>query len=119
LLMIEIFMFPLLGGWWLDVCAAPLTGGTMSSRWAMWGSPPPLRLLRFWLVGLLHMLHVSAVLNQLRELVRPGVLAAWIRDPMDPEYNPFREMVEHSPRRHAMRVCMVLGIFAALGAFPG
>jgi E3 ubiquitin-protein ligase MARCH6 len=47
--------------------------------------------------------------------VRPGVLASWIRDPMDPEYNPFREMVEQSAGRHAARVCMVLGVFGILG----
>lgn len=77
LLLIEIGAFPILGGWWLDVCLAPLTGGTTAERWALWAlGTPPLHLLAFWLVGLVHMLHVSSLLNQLRELVRWAYVAS-------------------------------------------
>jgi hypothetical protein len=79
-LLIEIGAFPILGGWWLDVCLTPLTGGTAAERWSLWAlGPPPLQLLAFWLVGLVHMLHVSSLLNQLRELVRWEYVGFFLR----------------------------------------
>ena len=49
------------------------------------------------------MLAISMFVSQLREVLRPGALA-FLKDPADPNFNPFRDLVEEPLPRHARRI---------------
>jgi E3 ubiquitin-protein ligase MARCH6 len=48
-----------------------------------------------------------------REQLRPGVLA-FLRDPTDPNFNPFRDLVEESVLKHTRRVVLSAMVYASL-----
>jgi E3 ubiquitin-protein ligase MARCH6 len=47
------------------------------------------------------------------QVLRPGVLS-FLRDPADPNYNPFRDLVEEPLHRHLRRVALSLLIYGVL-----
>jgi len=49
------------------------------------------------------MLHVTVFISVLREVVRPEVLR-WLRNPDDPNYHPFRELIQDPLLLHLRRV---------------
>ena len=61
------------------------------------------------------MLSVSMFVSMLREVLRPGALA-FLKDPADPNFNPFRELVEEPLTRHARRIAMSAAIYGAHAA---
>ncbi|KAG6577410.1 putative E3 ubiquitin ligase SUD1, partial [Cucurbita argyrosperma subsp. sororia] len=86
LLVIELGVFPLMCGWWLDICTA---------------------------VGIVYMLQISIFVSLLRGVLRSGVLY-FLRDPADPNYNPFRDLIDDPMHKHARRVLLSVAVYGSL-----
>ncbi|CAI7921822.1 unnamed protein product, partial [Closterium sp. NIES-54] len=113
LLSVELGAFPFLCGWWIDFCSLSLFGASPSDRLALLLAHPLLCCFLHWFVGILYMLQVSLLVTILREILRPGVLS-FLRDPTDPNFNPFRDLVEDPIPKHARRIVLSLFAYGAL-----
>lgn len=113
LLAIELGIFPLLCGWWLDVCTISMLGKTIAQRVAFFRSSLLTSSLLHWLVGIIYMLQISIFVSLLRRVLRPGVLY-FLRDPSDPNYNPFRDLIDDPLHKHARRVLLSVVVYGSL-----
>lgn len=113
LLFVELGIFPLLCGWWLDVCTLGVFSASLLQRVAFLQAAPLACSFLHWLVGIVYMLQVSIFVSILREVLRPGVLA-FLRDPADPNYNPFRDLVDDPLHKHVRRVAVSFVVYGNL-----
>lgn len=113
LILFEFGIFPLGCGWWLDVCTLELLGGSLQSRLSYCHDSPWTCTGGHWMMGIIYMVHISLFISLLREVVKPQLL--WfLRNPDDPEFHPFRELVEKPLSRHARRMCISVIIYVPL-----
>ncbi|XP_010531564.1 PREDICTED: probable E3 ubiquitin ligase SUD1 [Tarenaya hassleriana] len=113
LLVIELGVFPLMCGWWLDVCTVRMFGKTMPHRVQFLSVSPLASSLVHWVVGIMYMLQISIFVSLLRGVLRPGVLY-FLRDPADPNYNPFRDLIDDPVHKHARRVLLSVAVYGSL-----
>ncbi|KAL6218863.1 hypothetical protein ACLB2K_012070 [Fragaria x ananassa] len=113
LLVIELGVFPLMCGWWLDVCTIRMFGKTMSHRVQFFSASPLASSLVHWVVGIVYMLQISIFVSLLRGVLRNGVLY-FLRDPADPNYNPFRDLIDDPVHKHARRVLLSVAVYGSL-----
>lgn len=66
LLVIELGVFPLMCGWWLDVCTIRMFGKSMSQRVQFFTASPLASSLVHWVVGIVYMLQISIFVGLLR-----------------------------------------------------
>jgi len=110
LMAIEIGLFPLICGWWLDTCSLPLFALTVKDRKESFLYAPVTATFLHWLVGMLYVFYFAAFIILLREIVRPGVL--WfLRNVNDPQFHPVKEMIKLSVVRHSRRFILSLVVF--------
>lgn len=110
LMAVEIGLFPLICGWWLDICSLPLFGITPKGRKESFLYAPITSTFLHWLVGMLYVFYFAAFIILLREILRPGVL--WfLRNINDPEFHPVKEMIQVSTIRHLRRFLLSLVVF--------
>lgn len=113
LILFEFGVFPLGCGWWLDICTLEILGGSLQSRLAFCHDSPWTCTGGHWVMGIIYMVHISLFISLLREIVKPELL--WfLRNPDDPEFHPFRELVEKPLSRHARRMCISVIIYVPL-----
>ena len=113
LLSVELGVFPMCTGCWLDICTLGLVDAKFSDRADALKEAPAMFLALHWLVGIIYMLYISLFVSLLRETLRPQ-LFWFLRDPDDPDFHPFRDLVEESLCRHARRVVLSAMIYAPL-----
>ncbi|GAB4852921.1 Probable E3 ubiquitin ligase sud1 [Ancistrocladus abbreviatus] len=113
LLVIELGVFPLMCGWWLDVCTIRMFGKSMAQRVEFFSVAPLASSLVHWVVGIVYMLQISIFVSLLRGVLRNGVLY-FLRDPADPNYNPFRDLVDDPLHKHARRVLLSVAVYGSL-----
>ncbi|XP_022638778.1 probable E3 ubiquitin ligase SUD1 isoform X3 [Vigna radiata var. radiata] len=113
LLIIELGVFPLMCGWWLDVCTIQMFGKTMVHRVQFFSASPLASSLVHWVVGIVYMLQISIFVSLLRGVLRNGVLY-FLRDPADPNYNPFRDLIDDPVHKHARRVLLSVAVYGSL-----
>ncbi|XXG63804.1 hypothetical protein AAC387_Pa05g1907 [Persea americana] len=113
LLVIELGVFPLMCGWWLDVCTIRMLGTTITRRFEFFSVSPLASSLIHWLVGIVYMLQISIFVSLLRGVLRNGVLY-FLRDPADPNYNPFRDLIDDPVHKHARRVLLSVAVYGSL-----
>ncbi|GMI83674.1 SUPPRESSOR OF DRY2 DEFECTS 1, ECERIFERUM 9 [Hibiscus trionum] len=113
LLVIELGVFPLMCGWWLDVCTIRMFGKSMSQRVQFFSVSPLASSLVHWVVGIVYMLQISIFVSLLRGVLRNGVLY-FLRDPADPNYNPFRDLIDDPVNKHARRVLLSVAVYGSL-----
>uniref|UniRef100_A0A2P2KHR2 RING-type E3 ubiquitin transferase n=1 Tax=Rhizophora mucronata TaxID=61149 RepID=A0A2P2KHR2_RHIMU len=113
LLVIELGVFPLMCGWWLDVCTIRIFGRTMAQRVQFFSISPLASSLVHWVVGIVYMLQISIFVSLLRGVLRNGVLY-FLRDPADPHYNPFRDLIDDPVHKHARRVLLSVAVYGSL-----
>lgn len=113
LILFEFGIFPLGCGWWLDICTLEILGGTLQSRIKFCKNSPWTCTGGHWVLGIVYMVHISLFISLLREIIKPELL--WfLRNPDDPEFHPFRELVEKPLSRHARRMCISVIIYVPL-----
>ncbi|OUC47659.1 hypothetical protein D917_06766 [Trichinella nativa] len=106
IVLIEVGVFPLFCGWWLDMCSL-----TPESRLKWFYDAPELSLFVHWLVGMVYVFYFASFILILREVMRPGVL--WfLRNVNDPDFNPIQEMVQYPVIRHVRRFLASVLVFA-------
>lgn len=66
LLVIELGVFPLMCGWWLDVCTIRMFGKSMAQRVQFFSASPLASSLVHWVVGIVYMLQISIFVSLLR-----------------------------------------------------
>ncbi|CAL0313569.1 unnamed protein product [Lupinus luteus] len=113
LLVIELGVFPLMCGWWLDICTIQMFGKTMAHRVQFFSASPLASSLIHWVVGIVYMLQISIFVSLLRGVLRNGVLY-FLRDPADPNYNPFRDLIDDPVHKHARRVLLSVAVYGSL-----
>ncbi|MBA0557017.1 hypothetical protein Golob_027076 [Gossypium lobatum] len=59
------------------------------------------------------MLQISIFVSLLRGVLRNGVLY-FLRDPADPNYNPFRDLIDDPVHKHARRVLLSVAVYGSL-----
>ncbi|KAJ6803999.1 putative E3 ubiquitin ligase SUD1 [Iris pallida] len=113
LLVIELGVFPLMCGWWLDVCTIRMLGTSFAKRLEFFSLSPLASSSIHWLVGIVYMLQISVFVSLLRGVLRNGVLY-FLRDPADPNYNPFRDLIDDPVHKHARRVLLSVAVYGSL-----
>ncbi|KAI3769909.1 hypothetical protein L6452_01023 [Arctium lappa] len=113
LLVIELGVFPLMCGWWLDVCTIRMFGKSITQRVEFFSVSPLASSLIHWVVGIVYMLQISIFVSLLRGVLRNGVLY-FLRDPADPNYNPFRDLIDDPVHKHARRVLLSVAVYGSL-----
>jgi len=110
LLVAEILAFPVICGWWLDVCSLSLFDATLKDRVQSFHTAPWASVFIHWLIGMVYVFYFASFVILLREVLRPGVL--WfLRNLNDPDFNPIQEMIHLSLPRHIRRFCASLVMF--------
>merc|ERR1712088_243577 len=110
LLVAEILAFPVICGWWLDICSLSLFDATLKDRVQSFTTAPWASVFVHWLVGMVYVFYFASFVILLREVLRPGVL--WfLRNLNDPDFNPIQEMIHLSIARHLRRFCASLVMF--------
>jgi len=66
LLVIELGVFPLMCGWWLDVCTLRMLGTSIAKRLEFFTLSPLASSSIHWLVGIIYMLQISIFVSLLR-----------------------------------------------------
>lgn len=66
LLVIELGVFPLMCGWWLDVCTIRMFGKSIAQRVDFFSVSPLASSLIHWVVGIVYMLQISIFVSLLR-----------------------------------------------------
>ncbi|KAL6964026.1 putative E3 ubiquitin ligase sud1 [Sarracenia purpurea var. burkii] len=113
LLVIELGVFPLMCGWWLDICTIRMFGKSIAQRIEFFSVSPLASSLVHWVVGIVYMLQISIFVSLLRGVLRNGVLY-FLRDPADPNYNPFRDLIDDPVHKHARRVLLSVAVYGSL-----
>lgn len=113
LLVIELGVFPLMCGWWLDVCTIRMFGKSIGQRVDFFSVSPLASSMIHWVVGIVYMLQISIFVSLLRGVLRNGVLY-FLRDPADPNYNPFRDLIDDPVHKHARRVLLSIAVYGSL-----
>jgi hypothetical protein len=111
LLSLELGVFPICAGRWLDFCALPLTASSVGQRSELLAKAPVISALMHWVIGVGFVLAFTFLLCVLREVLRPGALP-FIKDPTNPERNPVREMLEEPLLKHLGRVALSWLVYA-------
>ena len=112
LLVIEIVAFPVICGWWLDICSLALFDASLKDRQASYHSSPMASIFIHWLIGMVYVFYFASFVILLREILRPGVL--WfLRNLNDPDFNRIQEMIHLSLLRHVRRFCASLVMFGS------
>merc|ERR1719422_2543932 len=110
LLVAEILAFPVICGWWLDICSLSLFDATLKDRMQSFQAAPWASVFIHWLIGMVYVFYFASFVILLREILRPGVL--WfLRNLNDPDFNPIQEMIHLSLIRHLRRFCASLVMF--------
>ncbi|XP_002737454.1 E3 ubiquitin-protein ligase MARCHF6-like [Saccoglossus kowalevskii] len=112
LVVVEIGIFPLICGWWLDICSLSMFDATIKDRETSFKSAPGTAMFLHWLVGMVYVFYFASFILLLREVLRPGVL--WfLRNLNDPDFNPVQEMIHLPIYRHARRFLLSIVVFGS------
>lgn len=113
LVVMEIGLFPLICGWWLDICSLEMFDATLKDREQSFDSAPGTTLFLHWLVGMVYVFYFASFILLLREVLRPGVL--WfLRNLNDPDFNPVQEMIHLPIYRHLRRFILSVVVFGSI-----
>ncbi|XP_067651027.1 E3 ubiquitin-protein ligase MARCHF6-like [Haliotis asinina] len=112
LVVVEIGVFPLICGWWLDICSLSMFDATLKDRKTSFHLAPGTSMFIHWLVGMVYVFYFASFILLLREVLRPGVL--WfLRNLNDPDFNPIQEMIHLPVYRHVRRFVASVIIFGS------
>ncbi|XP_051557556.1 E3 ubiquitin-protein ligase MARCH6 isoform X2 [Myxocyprinus asiaticus] len=113
LVVVEIGVFPLICGWWLDICSLEMFDASLKDRELSFESAPGTTMFLHWLVGMVYVFYFASFILLLREVLRPGVL--WfLRNLNDPDFNPVQEMIHLPIYRHLRRFILSVVVFGSI-----
>uniref|UniRef100_A0AAZ3PV42 E3 ubiquitin-protein ligase MARCHF6 n=1 Tax=Oncorhynchus tshawytscha TaxID=74940 RepID=A0AAZ3PV42_ONCTS len=113
LVVVEIGVFPVICGWWLDICSLEMFDASLKDRELSFESAPGTTMFLHWLVGMVYVFYFASFILLLREVLRPGVL--WfLRNLNDPDFNPVQEMIHLPIYRHLRRLILSVVVFGSI-----
>ncbi|CAB1317472.1 unnamed protein product [Coregonus sp. 'balchen'] len=113
LVVVEIGVFPVICGWWLDICSLEMFDASLKDRELSFESAPGTTMFLHWLVGMVYVFYFASFILLLREVLRPGVL--WfLRNLNDPDFNPVQEMIHLPIYRHLRRFILSVVVFGSI-----
>ena len=71
-LVVELAVLPVVYGFWLDICALPLLGGSVPTRLALLQHAPVSWTLLHWMLGMVCLMATATFLSTACLLLRPG-----------------------------------------------
>lgn len=108
----EVGVFPLVCGWWLDICSLPMLGAKLEDRHTSLKAAPGTCMFVHWLVGMVYVFYFASFILLLREVLRPGAL--WfLQNLNDPDFNPIHEMIHLPIIGHMRRFLASMVIFGS------
>ncbi|CAO2832433.1 unnamed protein product [Amaranthus hypochondriacus] len=63
-----------------------------------------------WVFGIFYMLQISILVSLLRGVLRNGVLY-FLRDPVDSNHNPYRDLIDDPVYNHALRALQSVAVY--------
>jgi len=112
LILVEIGIFPLLCGLWLDICTLKIFNSTMEERQITYLKSPSVSIFLHWVIGMIFVYYFANFLMLTKEVLRPGAL--WfLRNLNDPDFNPINEMIQLSIYKYCRRFLMSTTIFGS------
>ncbi|KAI3854524.1 hypothetical protein MKW92_008206 [Papaver armeniacum] len=116
LLVIELGVFPLMCGWWLDICTVKMLGRLSLNGWSSSQSLPLASSLVHWVVGIVYMLQISIFVSLLEGYYELEFCTS-LQDPADPNYNPFRDLID-DPVQNLIVMLVFLPVKLAMRLVP-
>ena len=112
LVLVEIGIFPLLCGIWLDICSLKVFDSTLEERQITYLESPGVSIFLHWVIGMIFVFYFANFLMLAKEVLRPGAL--WfLRNLNDPDFNPINEMIQLSIYKYCRRFLMSTIIFGS------
>ncbi|TNN07656.1 E3 ubiquitin-protein ligase MARCH6 isoform 2 [Schistosoma japonicum] len=90
--LMELGIFPVLSGFWIDACTLSLFNATVNQRASVFHYAPVAFTFIHWAVGVLYILYMASLLVLGRSVLRPGVLH-FIHHFNDPDYKSIQYMI--------------------------
>ncbi|KAM3291522.1 hypothetical protein P3S67_019811 [Capsicum chacoense] len=84
-------------------------GKSITQRVKFFSVSPLASSLVHWVVGSVYMLQISIFVSLLRGVLHNGVLY-FLRDPANPNYNLFRDLIDDPVHKHACRVRLSVAV---------
>ncbi|XP_013624900.1 PREDICTED: probable E3 ubiquitin ligase SUD1 [Brassica oleracea var. oleracea] len=107
-------VFPLMCGWWLDVCTVSMFGETMSNRVEFLSVSPLARSLVHWAVGVLYLSKICICEDLLLKVLRREALF-FLYDPKDDDdVESFQFMIEEPVHKLARDVLLDAAKYGSL-----
>jgi len=114
-ILIEGVIFPLLAGYFLELCSYHLFNGdfTVDEPENIFKKFPVASIFIHWIFGLMYMFNFSCFVSWLRGILRDGVL--WFfRNPNDPNFDPLKEMIEVPILKQTKRIILSILLYASM-----
>jgi E3 ubiquitin-protein ligase MARCH6 len=112
MVVLELLVFPVGVGFWLDVCVLPLSQATLAERVAQATAAPLLSCFVHWVLGIGFLLAYTYGVMVARDVLRPGALP-FLKDPSRADRNPFLETMARP--LHKLLSRLVLSSLVAAG----
>jgi len=113
-MVLERGLMPLFVGWWLDICALPITDSTIGTRLEMINTYPLSSAGMHWFLGLAYMLYVSTIVAILKHSLAPDLLpsaADWFHIPADDQPDFLHLLMEERVGRQMKRLLGMLVVY--------
>lgn len=112
LVLVEIGIFPLLCGIWLDICTLKVFDCTLLDRRLSYLQSPGITIFLHWVIGMIFVFYFANFLMLAKEVLRPTAL--WfLRNLNDPDFNPINEMIHLSIYKYCRRFLLSTTIFGS------
>ncbi|KAG0570423.1 hypothetical protein KC19_6G161200, partial [Ceratodon purpureus] len=113
LMVIELGLFPILCGWWLDISTKEMFDITLSQRVQFFSTSPITSTIIHWLVGIVIMLQIGILVKVTRQAFRPEMLH-FLRDHTNSNENLFGDLIRDSLYKHAQQIFLSFIIYGSL-----
>ncbi|CAH8593628.1 unnamed protein product [Schistosoma turkestanicum] len=90
--LMELGIFPILSGFWIDACTLSLFNATVTQRTSVFHYAPVAFTFIHWAIGMLYIFYMASLLVFGRSVLRPGVLR-FIYHFNDPDYKAIQDMI--------------------------
>ncbi|KAJ9124095.1 hypothetical protein QFC22_000890 [Naganishia vaughanmartiniae] len=115
---VELLLFPLSMGYFLDFCTLPLfPSGTLHYRWIAQHRNPVISAFVHWLAGTMFMFAFARFLATCRSICRKGAMYV-IRDPQDPSFSPVREILDKKTSVQIYKLLVSATMYISVMAIP-
>ncbi|KAF5397890.1 putative E3 ubiquitin-protein ligase MARCH6, partial [Paragonimus heterotremus] len=114
--LLEVGIFPILCGFWIDACTLSLFNATLPNRARVFHYAPVAFTFIHWAIGMLYIFYMASLLILARSVVRPGVLR-FVHHFNDPDYKPVQDMIMQPLHIYTQRLIATFSIWGILIVF--